>query len=361
MMSQSSVSTEGKEEQMKRSFHILIVVLAVAMMASLFMACGGGGSGDDVPRSSPAYAGSSMPAFIDTTAYSTAFEDLLGDIDLPVNLPEGGVQSLGATGSNTTSYDYTKEGSISGTHRITYFMKITDGESTMEYSQNNEEIFSSYADSGDQISPGVLTGEGSSYLENMTYVTSDPESKESLTSNVSNHINYNSYRITVGDVAYWGGGTPYEERKDGYITDEWMGDSVAVTWEEIRTANFSYAYAESGGEPMTVGLLDASLTASYDGTATDVSTYVGTGTLCTEGDYEFSFQGCVDFVIDVSYEGDVTEPVDPPDSGTISVSTADATAKFAFGTSESSPDCFEYSVIEAGASSAIFTTLVNCI
>jgi len=268
------------------------------------------------------------------------------------------VQSLGTTGSNITSYDYTGEGSISGTRRDTFFMKITYGESTMEYSQNNEEIFSSYADSGDQVYPGVLTGEGSFYYKLAVSETSDPESKENLTRNVSNHINYNSYRITVGDNE---GYTPYEESKDGYITEELMEDNVAVTWEEIRTGNFSYEYAESGGNPVYIGLLDASLTASYDGTATDVSTYVGTGTLCTEGDYVFSFYGCVDFVIDVSYDGNVDEPVDPPDSGTISVSTADATATYAFGTSESNSGCIEYSVIEAGASSAVFTTLVNCL
>ena len=342
---------------MKRSFHILIVVLAVAMVASLFMACGGGGSGDDVPKSSPAYAGSSMPAFIDTTAYSAAFEDLFGDIDLAANLPEGGMQSLSTTGSTTMYNDFTVEGSISGTHRDTFSMKTTIGEEMVETYYKQEDVYSGYADSGDQVYPGVLTGEGSFYQKVVQSNTLDPEDKSSLTNYEYIHINYNTYRITVGDYK---GYTPYEESKDGYITSELMEDNVALTWEEIRTANFSYAYAESGSNPVYIGLLDASLTASYDSTATDVTTFAGTGTLCTEGDYEFSFYGCVDFVIDVSYEGDVDEPVDPPDSGTISVSNADATAKYAFGTSESNSGCIEYSVIEAGASSAIFTTLVNC-
>ena len=343
---------------MKNSFPTITVLLAVVLSAFLFIACGGGGgSGDDVPRSSPAYAGSSMPAFIDTTAYSTDFEDLLGDIELVAGLSQNGVWRL-STGFTTMTNDFTDEGSISGTHREMFTMKTTVGADNYENSLKIEEVYSSYADSGDQVSPGVLTGEGSYYREDMTSGTFDPEDEGSLTSNHSIYENYNSYRITVGDHF---GYTPFEESKDGYITDEWMEDNVAVTWEEIQTANFSYAFAESGDEPMTVGLLDASLTASYDGTATDVSTYVGSGTLCMEGDYEFSFYGCVDFVIDVSYEGDVDEPVDPPDSGTISVSTADATAMYAFGTSESNSGCIEYSVIEAGASSAVFTTLVNCL
>ena len=83
---------------MKRSFHVSTVFLAVSLSAFLFIACGGGGSGDDVPRSSAAYAGSSMPAFIGTTAYNGDFEELLKDIDLAADLSEGGVQSLGTTG-----------------------------------------------------------------------------------------------------------------------------------------------------------------------------------------------------------------------------------------------------------------------
>lgn len=344
---------------MKKTIHIITGVLAVAMVAFLFIACGGGGGGDGVPKSSAAYAGSSMPAFIDTTAYSTDFEDLLGDIELVTGLLEDGVWRL-STGSTTMTNDFTDEGSISGTHRETFTMKTTVGADNYEHSQKIEEVYSSYADSGDQVFPGVLTGEGSFYYQVITSETFDPEDEGSLTSNYSIYENYNSYRITVGDYNSY---TPFEESKDGYITRERMDDNVAVTWEEIQTANFSYAFAESGDEPMTVGLLDASLTASYDGTATDVSTYVGTGTLCTEGegDYVFSFYGCVDFVIDVFYDGDVQHPVDPPDSGTISVSTVDATATYAFGTSESNSGCIEYSVIEAGASSAVFTTLVYCL
>jgi len=342
---------------MKSSFHVITAVLGVAMAAFLFIACGGGGSGDDdVPRSSPAYAGSSMPAFIGTTAYNGDFEKLLEDIDLAADLSEGGVQSL-STGSTNMFHDFTVEGSISGTHRDTMSMKTTVGDDMVETYYKIEKVFSSYADSGDQVSPGVLTGDGSFYLKTVQSSTLDPESRTNLTSNASIHQNYSSYRITVGDYQ---GLTPYEESKDGYITHLSMEDSVAQTWEETRTANFSYAYAESGRNPVYIGLLDTSLTASYGGTATDISTYVGTGTLCTEGDYEFSFYGCVDFVIDVSYEGDEDEPVDPPDNGTISVSTQDATAAFAFGTSESNPGCIEFSVIEAGATSAVFTTLVNC-
>ena len=346
---------------MKRSFPMITVLLAVSLPAFLFLACGGGGGGDDdVPRSSPAYAGSSMPAFIDTTAYSADFEDLLGDIELAANLPEGGVQSLSTTGSMsmTHDYDYTDEGSISGTHHHTYSMKTAVGEDNHETSWKFEEVFNSYADSGDQLSPGILTGEGGYFEKGMQNGTFDPESSETLTSYHSNYENFDAYRITVGD--YYGY-TPFEESKDGYITDEGTEDNVAVIWEEIQTANFSYAYAESGGNPVYIGLLDASLSAAYDGTAADLSTFVGTGTLCTEGDYEFSFYGCVDFVVDVSYVGDVDEPLDPPDNGTISVSTSEATATYAFGTSELNPDCIEYSVIEAGASSAVFTTLVNCL
>jgi hypothetical protein len=344
---------------MKRSFHVITAVLGVAMAAFLFIACGGGGGGDDdVPRSSPAYAGSSMPAFIGTNAYNADFEKLLKDIGQVADLSGEGARRLSTIGSSTMNNDFTEEGSISGTYRNTFSMEYTMSESAFEQFTKIEEIYSSYADSGDQVYPGVLTGEGSFYLENITSGTFDPESRESLTTNHSDHVNYDSYRITVGDHE---GYTPFEESKDGYITGQWVEDNVAVTWEEIRTANFSYAYAESGNEPMTVGLLDASLTASYEGTATDVSTYVGSGTICMEGDYEFSFYGCVDFVIDVSYEGDVDEPVDAPDNGTISVSTADARATYAFGTSESNSGCIEYSVIEAGAASAVFTTLVNCL
>jgi hypothetical protein len=250
--------------------------------------------------------------------------------------------------------DFTDEGSISGTHRLTHSMKTTIGKDNQETSYKIEDVFSNYADSGDQLSPGILTGEGSFYQEVMASNTFDPEDSETLTSNVSAHGNYNSYRITVGNAEAY---TPFEESKDGYITGERTADNVAVTWEEIQTANFSYAYAESGDEPMYVGLLDASLTASYGGTAADVSTFVGTGTLCMEGDYVFSFYGCVDFVIDVSYGGNVSQPSGTPDSGTLIVSTVAATATYAFGTSGSNPTCIEYSVIEAGASSAVFTTL----
>jgi len=340
---------------MKRSIFIATVILGAFLVATFMIACGGGGS-DSVPRSPAAYAGSGMPAFIDTNSYSTAFEDLLGELEQAAGLSEGGVQRLGTTGFMTMSQDYTDEGSISGTHRYTYSMRTAIGENNHETSWKSEEVYSSYADSGDQLSPGILTGEGSVYDEGMVSGTFDPEDQETLTNNVSNHINYNSYRITVGDVAPWGY-TPFEESKDGYITDERTEDNVAVTWEEIQTANFSYGYAESGDEPMYIGLLDASLTASYDGTAADVSIFVGTGTLCMEGDYEFNFYGCVDFVIDVSYHGNVSEPSGPPDSGTVIVSTAAATATYAFGTSGSNPACIEYSVIEAGASSAVFTTL----
>ena len=341
---------------MKRSIFITTAILGTFLVATLMIACGGGGGSDSVPRSPAAYAGSSMPAFIDTTAYSTDFEDLLGDLELAADFPPGGVQSLSTTGSMTMSNDFTKEGSISGTHRYTDSMKTTTGEDKHETYWKSEEVFSNYADSGDQLSPGVLTGEGSLYFEVIAIGTVDPEDNESLTGDVSEHENYNSYRITVGDVAPWGY-TPFEESKDGYITGEWMDDYVAVTWEEIQTANISYAYAISGQDPVYVGLLDASLTVSYNGTATDVSTFVGTGTLCTEGNYAFSFYGCVDFVIDVSYDGDVNEPSGPPDSGTVIVSTVAATATYAFGTSGSNPTCIEYSVIEAGASSAVFTTL----
>lgn len=340
---------------MKRSVFVTTAILGTFLAATLMIACGGGGS-DSVPRSPAAYAGSSMPAFIGTTAYLADFEDLLEDLELASDLPEGGVQSLSTTGSMTMSQDYTDEGSISGTHRFLYSMKTTIGVDSYETSWKFEKVFSNYADSGDQLSPGILTGEGSEYNEGGAGETFDPEDQETLTSNSSIHVNFDSYRITVGNVTPYDY-TPFEESKDGFMTWERTKDDVAITWEEIMTANFSYAYAESGKGPMYIGLLDASLTASYDGTATDVSTFVGAGTLCMEGDYAFSFYGCVDYDIDVSYDGNVSEPSDPPDGGTIIVSTVAATATYAFGTSESNPTCIEYSVIEAGASSAVFTTL----
>ena len=43
-------------------------VYVLALGVTIMMGCGGDGGGDDVPRSSAAYAGSSLPAVLDTTS-----------------------------------------------------------------------------------------------------------------------------------------------------------------------------------------------------------------------------------------------------------------------------------------------------
>ncbi len=339
----------------------MTAILGSFLVATFMVACGGGGGGgSSAPQSSAAYAGSSMAAVIDTTSYSSDFEDLFNDIGLAAGMYEEGVWNLAAgdeTGSSSESGSNVLEGSISGTWTETWSSNYNWSPTAYEDSYLDTETYSDYADSGDLRYPGVLTGAGSMYEASEYSGTYDYDTENDLTYSESSHLNYASFKETIGDG--WRR-TPSEESRDGYLKDKWMYDYVAGTWTGSQAANFSYAYAESGSDPVYVGLLNASLTASYDGTtATDMSTFAGTGTLCTEGDYEFSFYGCVDFVIDVSYEGDVDEPLDPPDSGTISVSTVDATAMYAFGTTPSFPDCIQYTVIEAGASSAILDTLVG--
>ena len=319
----------------------------VAAGLGLVGACGGGGGGggDGLPRSQAAYAGSSMPAFMDSTT-AWEYDYFFEQIDNAVNYFQGGIGIPLAEGpwSNTDTFN----GSISGT-----YIEEASGNSSSSSTLNVSEAkykgtYSNYADSGDTLD-GVLAGSGSwefRYRETGLYdgIPTPQEVGTWLSGTYMEHTNYSAFMESTDSS---------KESYSGYMSGNDTDDPDGF-WTTNQAANIAYNNLAS---EYYVGLLNFSGNAAWDGSE---STYVASGTLCAEGGPEVNLNGCVEFELDLMWDWDIDECwlCEYPDGGTVTLSTVDATVMYDYSYT-SSGGCFLYSV-DADNNSAYEYTSVEC-
>ena len=330
----------------KLGIFTLILMVGAGMLA--MGACGGGGSdGDGLPRSSPAYAGSSMPAMVDSTTY-WSHDGLYGDMESWIGDFTGGVK-LGddpPSGSDPYSGTSTVTGSISGTYVEAWSGVESWTPTTSSDVGQYKGTYSDYADSGDQP-PYVLKGSGSwEHRYDQQDLYDGVEGPQGIGTLLSDsymaHFNYAAFAESTSGT---------DDNYSGYLTrttSNGYGDDS--TWSETEVANIARNNLTSGTH---VGLLNYSSTEAWDGS---FSTFVGSGTLCLDG--EEPFEGCLDFDIDLSWDWDISTCYicSYPDSGTMTVSPSGGTGS---GVYEYDNGVYTYTLYAADGVSVLFSTQVG--
>ena len=207
--------------------------------------------------------------------------------------------------------------------------------------------YSDYADSGDTLD-GVLAGSGSweyRYRNTNLYDgVPDPQGVGAwLSGTHMDHTNYSAFMESTDS---------YKESYSGYMSGNDTDDPDGF-WTMSQAANIAFNNLSS---EYYVGLLNYSANAAWDGSE---STYVASGTLCAEGGAEVNLDGCVDFDFDLTFDWDIEEGWSGyPVSGTVTLSTVDATVMYDYGYS-SSTDCFLF-LVDADNNSAYEYTSLEC-
>ena len=342
----------------------LIVVLALGL--ALMAGCGGGG-GNDVPRSSASYMGSSIPAVLDSTTNTQALGvNFLWDVGQVAGRLGGGrgPVPLGSTTSNTQD---SVEGGDGGF--LDYSGSYSESWSETSFSTETVQSlsFNDFADSGGVsisyvegpggidkviatglqatpllVRPGFFyqnlqAGRGSLYRSTSFSITSDgiaiaEQSTQPqplgpvkpglvgapLNDSSASYSNFNSFYTSEG---YPYAGSISEQRQmlqTGYTSTNMSGayDSTIGYWsfEDVLSANYAvdyfYSYDDGKGNAnsfhYTQALLSFGQNHSWD---LSTVTLTSSGTYCGEGELESYAIGCLDF--DVSLAWDREAPDNP--------------------------------------------------
>ena len=316
---------------MKKAGILMLVVLISLGIIVVMGGCGGGGS-SSLPKSSPSYAGSNLPAVIDSTTVADFFM-------VPWDLE--GVMEEVSLDEVVDSEEGTVYGSYNGSY--TYWYKaeewITDTKDSFRL--RIEETFDDYWDDGTTLE-GLYRADGGLYMEETGEIRYSGELTpegigEELGMSMMYHQNFSD--LYFSDESN-------EQERSGWSTVEANAEDELFIgpWDFGLGADIAfYDYDED----FFLALLDAEADLAWDGTFT---TYVGEGTVCVEGNAEYPVIGCFDVAFDMTWDenGEGAPVEDYPIDGWMEVSTLGASAMFAYGTSPSDETCVTISVDENG-------------
>ena len=306
---------------MKKAGILMFVVLISLGVIMVMGGCGGGSS--SLPKSSPSYAGSNLPAVIDTTTAVNFFMvpwDLKGLME-EVSLDEVVDSEVG-----------TVEGSYDGTYSYWYKAEewITDTKDS--YRLRIEETFDEYWDDGTTLE-GLYRADGGLYMEETGEIRYSGELSpeglgEELGMSMMYHENYSALYFSDNDN---------EQERSGWSTVETNAEDELFIGPWDISFGADVAFFDYDDE-FYLGLLGAEADMAWDGTYT---TYSGQGTVCVEGEAEYEVIGCFDVAFNMKWDenGEGGPVEDYPVDGWTEVSTMSASALFSYGTSPSDLSC----------------------
>ena len=342
---------------MKRKVTVFCVL---ATIMAFLVGCGGS---NDVPRSSPSYAGPNTPAVLDsTTETQNLGMNFLWAVTRATRQFGGGAILAGTTTSSTDDYveggdggSYTYSGSHSISWDATHYGSSAMQSLVFNDFADSSGVYISYSEDSGAIRlavPGaraveplaprgsglyfedLQAGRGSLYRKNSFSFTTDgiggavpnsvlqaigPEGSgpvgRMLTDSSVFYSNYDAYFTSEG---YPYDGYSAEQRQvyqSGYGASDMGGaydaDTGFWSFEDTMSADYAmdYFYSYSSDSPYqetyryTMALLGFTQIHAWD---LSTATFTSSGTFCAEGDTETYVKGCLAFAFSLAWEEDAS-------------------------------------------------------